>query len=151
MALWIYSDASYGSNPETKRGRSGFVMMSEGAAVSWGSKIQEVVALSNTEVEYMALTHAAQEALYLQQLQVELGIDHEGLGVLLLCDNQSSTKIAQNHVFHKRSKRIAIRYHFIREKVRSGEMEPQFVTTKAIAADQLTKNVGLQVLVAGKD
>ena len=99
----------------------------------------------------MALTHAAQEALYLQQLQEELGIDHEGLGVLLLCDNQSSMKIAQNPVFHKRSKHIAIRYHFIREKVKSGEMELQFVRTKAMAADQLTKNVGLQVLVTGKD
>ena len=70
--------------------------------------------------------------------------------MLLLCDNQSSMKIAQNPVFHKRSKHIAIRYHFIREKV-SGEMELQFVRTKAMAADQLTKNVGLQVLEAGKN
>ena len=76
-------------------------MMSGGAAISWGSKLQDVVALSSTEAEYMALTHSAQEALYLQQLQVELGINHEGLGVLLLCDNQSSMKIAQNPVFHK--------------------------------------------------
>ena len=82
---------------------------------------------------------------------MEVGIHHEGLGVLLLCDNQSSMKIAQNPVFHKRSKHIAIRYHFIREKVESGEMELQFVRTKEMAADQLTKNVGLQVLEAGKD
>ena len=64
VGLWGYSDASYGSDPETKRGRSGFIMMSGGAAISWGSKLQEVVALSSTEAEYMALTHAAQEALY---------------------------------------------------------------------------------------
>ena len=56
-------------------------------------------------------------------------------------------KIAQNHVFHKRGKHIAIRYHFIREKVGSGEMKLQFVRTKA---DQLPENVGLQVLVAIK-
>ena len=46
------------------------------------------MALSNMEAESMALTHETQEALYLHQLQVESGIDHEGLGVLLLCDNQ---------------------------------------------------------------
>ena len=46
---------------------------------------------------------------------------------------------------------IAIRYHFIREKLESGVMELQFVRTKAMAAVQLTKKVGLQVLVAGKD
>ena len=151
MGLGGYSDASYGSDPETKRGRSGFIMTSGGAAISWGSKLQEVVALSSTEAEYMALTHAAQEGLYLQQLQMEMGIDHEGRGFLLLCDNQSSMKIAQNPVFHKRSKHISIRYHFIREKVESGEMELQFLRTKEMAADQLTKNVGAQVFVAGKE
>ena len=38
-----------------------------------------------------------------------------------------------------------------REKVESGEMEIRLVRTKAMAADQLIENVGLQVLVAGKD
>ena len=70
------------------------------------------MALSNAEAEDMALTHAGQQALYLHQLQVESGIDHEGLGVLFLWDNQQSMKIARNPVFHARSKHIAIRYHF---------------------------------------
>ena len=151
VALWGYSDASYGNDQETKRGRSGFVMMSGGAAISWGSKLQEVVALSSTEAEYMALTHAAQEALYLSQLQAEMGVDGDVHGVLLLCDNQSSIKIAQNPVFHKRSKHIAIRFHFIRERVESGEIMLQFVRTKEMAADQLTKHVTLQVLEMGKE
>ena len=151
VALWGYSDASYGNDSETKRGRSGFVMMSGGAAISWGSKLQEVVALSSTEAEYMALTHAAQEALYLSQLQSEMGVVGDGHGVLLLCDNQSSIKIAQNPVFHKRSKHIAIRFHFIRERVESSEILLQFVRTKDMAADQLTKHVGLQVLETGKE
>ena len=41
VALWGHSDVSYSSDPETRRGRSGFVMMSGGAAVNWGSKLQE--------------------------------------------------------------------------------------------------------------
>ena len=96
MGLWGYSDASYGCDPETKRGRSGFVMMSGGVAISWGSKLQEVMDLSSTEAEYMALTHAAQEGLYLHQFQMEMGVDHEGKGILLLCDNQSSMKILKD-------------------------------------------------------
>ena len=75
----------------------------------------------------------------------------DGHGVLLLCDNQSSIKIAQNPVFHKRSKHIAIRFHFIRERVESSEILLQFVRTKDMAADQLTKHVGLQVLETGKE
>ena len=69
VAIWGYSNASYGNDSETKKGRSGFVMMSAGAAMSWGNKLQEVVALSSTEADYMALTPAAREALYLSQLQ----------------------------------------------------------------------------------
>ena len=77
--------------------------------------------LSSTEAEDMALIHVAREGLYLQQ--VEMGVDHGGLGVLLLCAIQSSMKIAQNPIFHKRSKLIAITYLFIRVKVESGGME----------------------------
>ena len=150
IAVWGYSDASYGSDNKTKRGRSGFVFMSGGAAVSWGSKLQEVVSLSSTEAEYMAICHAMQEGLYLTMLQMEMGIDQREGGTLLLVDNQSSIKLAKNPVFHKRSKHIAIRFHFIREKIQSGEMDLKFVRTLAMAADQLTKHVGVKVLEVGK-
>ena len=83
----------------------------------------------------MALTHAAQEALYLRQLQEEMKVNHRGRGILMLCDNQSSMKIAQNLVFHKRSKHISVRFHFIRERVDSGEMDLRFVRTNEMAAD----------------
>ena len=58
LAVWGYSDASYGSDQETKKGRSGYFFLSAGAAVIWGSKLQDVVALSSTEAEYMAMGHA---------------------------------------------------------------------------------------------
>ena len=45
--------------------------------MSWGSKLQDVVALSSTEAEYMAMGHAVQEGLYLQMLQLEMGIEPE--------------------------------------------------------------------------
>ena len=80
-----------------------------------------------------------------------MGIDaHEG-GTLLLVDNQSAIKLAINPVFHKRSKHIAIRYHFIMERIEMGEVKLEFVRTFAMAADQLTKNVGVKVLEIGKD
>ena len=50
-------------------------------------------------------------------MQRELGIEPEEGGTLLLLDNQSAIKPARNPVFHKRSKHIAIKYHFVREKL----------------------------------
>ena len=79
-----------------------------------------MVALSSTETEYMTMGHAIQEGLYLQMLQLEMGIEPEEGGTLLLLDSQSPIMLAKNPVFHKRSKHIAIKHHFIREKVVDG-------------------------------
>ena len=121
LAVRGNSDASYGSDSESMRGRSGYVFMSAGAAVSWGSKLQDVVSLSSTEAEYMAISHAMQEGLYRRMLQAELRVEVELGGTVLFMDNQSAIKLAKNPVFHKRSKHIAIRFQFIWEKVDEGE------------------------------
>ena len=63
-----------------------------------------------------------------------------------MVDKQSSIKLANNSVFHKRSKHIAIRFQFISEMVESSEMSLEFVRTLEMAADQLTKHVGVKVL-----
>ena len=86
-----------------------------------------------------------------EMLQQEMGVNPEEGGTLLLVDNQSSIKLAKNPVFHKRSKHIAIRFHFIREKVENAEFNLEFVRTLAMAADQLTKHVGVRVLEIGKE
>ena len=98
----------------------------------------------------MAISHAMQEGLYLRMLQEEMGIFSGESGTPLLVDNQSSIKLEKNAVFHKRSKHIAIRFHFIREKVESGEMSLEFVRTLAMSVDQLTKHVGVKLLEIGK-
>ena len=53
-------------------------------------------------------------------------------------------------MFHKRNKHIAIRINYTREKVTSGEILLPFIGTKLMAREQMTKHVGLQVLVVGK-
>ena len=82
---------------------------------------------------------------------MEMGVNPGESGTLLLVDNQSSIKLAKNPVFHKRNKHIAIRFHFIREKVENGEFSLEFVRTLSMAADQLTKHVGVKVLDIGKN
>ena len=83
-------------------------------------------------------------------LQLEMGIEPEEGGTLLLLDNQSAIKLAKNPVFNKRSKHIAIKYHFIREKVENKELNFEFVRTLSMAADQMTKHVGMKILGVGK-
>ena len=55
------------------------------APVSWKSTLQSTVALSTTEAEYMAITKAAKEAIWLQGLLRELGIGQDG--ITIFCDS----------------------------------------------------------------
>ena len=66
LELSGYSDADWGACEENRKSISGyyFTLNKIGPAISWKSKRQSTVALSSCESEYVALTHATQEALY---------------------------------------------------------------------------------------
>ncbi|CAN0434252.1 unnamed protein product, partial [Discosporangium mesarthrocarpum] len=68
-----FADASFASDPYTNRSTSGYVFTTSGAAITWSSKMQPIVALSTTEAEHISLAHAAQEAVYLGNFFEELG------------------------------------------------------------------------------
>ena len=59
-----YADAD-GSMNKDQQAISGYTFMVNGGAVSWSAKWQELISLSTTESEYVAVTHAAKEALWL--------------------------------------------------------------------------------------
>ena len=144
IEVWGYSDASHAGEKVTSRGRTGYVFMSGGAAISWRSSMMHVVTYSSCESEYVGLSESGNEAIYLKQLQGELGIGKKG--VLIMGDNESSLKLAENPVFHQKSKHILIRYHSLRDRVADGFIELCWVDTGLNAADVLTKSVGVGVL-----
>ena len=58
---------------------------------------------------------------------------------MLHCDNQGCLALAKNPTLHARTKHIAMRHHFIREKVESGEIRQVYCPTEDMVADVLTK------------
>ena len=103
----------------------------------------KLVTHSSCESEYVGLSEAGNEAVYLQQLQGEMRIGKQS--VLSLGENESSLKLAMNPVFHQRSKHIRIKYHSLRNRVKERLIELRKVDTGIYAAD-MTKNVGVGVL-----
>ena len=83
----------------------------------------------------MAISHVIQESLYLRMLQKEMGIDVEEGGIMLLVGSQSSIKLAKNSLFHWRSKQIAIRHYFMRERIEMGDIDLEFARTVSMEAD----------------
>ncbi|GJZ35815.1 retrovirus-related pol polyprotein from transposon TNT 1-94 [Tanacetum coccineum] len=134
-----FVDADYAKDPDKGRSITGYVFMVHGCVVSWKATLQHVVALSTTEAEYMALTEAVKESIWLKGLLIELGVNLRS--VVVNCDNQSAIHLSRNAMFHERTKHINVRYHFIREIVESKEIEVAKIGTKDNAADAFTKVV----------
>lgn len=132
-----FCDSDYATDRDRRRSVTGYVFQVWGNTVSWKSSLQEVVALSTTEAEYMALTAAAKEAIWLRKLCVELGFEQES--VKIHCDSQSAIALAKNHVHHERTKHIDNKYHFIRDVVEEGKVHLSKIHTSKNPADFLTK------------
>ena len=106
-----FSDAD-GMSQEDRHAISGYVFMLNGGAVSWSSKRQDTISLSTTEVEYIALTHVAKEAILFKNLLSEIFAPITTL-IQINSDNQSAIALNKDDRFHARTKHIDIRYHFI--------------------------------------
>ena len=61
IVLQGYVDAYMAGDKDSRRSTTGYVFTVGGTAVSWISKLQQVVALSTTEADYVAATKASKE------------------------------------------------------------------------------------------
>lgn len=89
----------------------------------------------------MALSEATQEAVWLKVFLCELGEMTIDESVKIYEDNQGSIALAKNPEFHKRTKHIDIRYHFVREKVEDGQVNLVYCPTQDMLADMMTKPI----------
>lgn len=137
-----YCDSDWGGSQD-RRSTTGylFTLNVKGAAISWKSKRQQTVALSSTEAEYMGLSSATQEGLYLKQLILEFD-KNLVQPVTIYEDNQGAIALVNNPVHHNRTKHIDIRYHFIREQMMCKSVKVVYLQTDMMIADCLTKPVG---------
>ena len=69
-----FTDSDMSADVDTSRSTSGYVMTYAGGVVSWQSRLQKTVAMSNTEAEYMAAVESGKEVLWMKDFIGELGI-----------------------------------------------------------------------------
>ncbi|KRY91249.1 Retrovirus-related Pol polyprotein from transposon TNT 1-94 [Trichinella pseudospiralis] len=132
-----YSDADYAGDVTTRRSRTGVVCMCAGEAVLWHSQKQRSVALSTTEAEYVAASEATKDMMWLMTLFAE--VTEVKQKPILFADNMGAVKLSKNPEFHKRSKHIDVRFHFVREKYNEGKIDIQHIDSENQKADILTK------------
>lgn len=141
MKVQDYCDSDYASDFDRRRSISSYAFTVGGNIVSWKSSLQHVFALSTTKVEYIAITEAVQEAVWLNGLPKDFGFKKEAACVW--CDSQSVLCLSKNNVFHERTKQVDVQYYFICDIIAVKKVEVQKIHTSRHPPDILTKVVSV--------
>lgn len=150
FTLTGYSDASWGGESNDCRSTGGYYFFLSNAPVTWRSKKQPTVALSSMESEYMALTESVKELVWLQLLFDGLGVTFDAKPTIYE-DNMSSIHLSLHPLVHPRSKHINMRHHYIREVLADGVFNLEYVPTRDMLADMLTKPLGRIIFTLLRD
>jgi len=139
MAIARFSDADWASQRH-RHSISGFTYFVSLGTVSWSAKKQPIVTLLSTESEYVALTHATKDILWIHKLLKEFTFLHDlSLSTVLYCNNQGAIRLSKDATFHGHTKHIDVHFHFIRQTVSSGNVELIYIPTENMTADIFTK------------
>lgn len=146
--LSAYSDADWAGDLDSRHSTSGAIILLNGGPVSWISSKQGLVTTSTTEAEYVAYSNAAKETVYLRNLLATLGFTQKPTSVFtspdntstpLYGDNQACLFLSNHAKTSSKSKHVDIKLHHIRELVATRKLSTQYVPTKDMLADLLTK------------
>ncbi|GJS70594.1 retrovirus-related pol polyprotein from transposon TNT 1-94 [Tanacetum coccineum] len=107
--------------------------------MSWSSKNQDCTALSTAEAEYVTLSACCAQVIWMRIQLLDYGYKFNKIP--MYCDSKSAITISCNPVQHSRTKRINIRYHFIKEHVERGTVKLYFVSIEYQFADLFTKDI----------
>jgi len=134
-----YADADFAGDTGDRKSVSGYIFKVYGCAVSWSSKKQTTVATSTSEAEYVALSSAVTEAIWLNGILSDLH-ESENTPMQIFEDNRGCIAMAKN-LECKRTKHIDVKHHFIRDHVANGLIDVQPIETEKQLADMLTTSL----------
>ncbi|KAM2116753.1 hypothetical protein ACFXTH_009123 [Malus domestica] len=101
--IHAYTDVDWAGSAIGRKSTTGYCTFVGGNIVTWKSKKQQVIARSSDEAEYQAMVATACELIWLKSLLFDLGFSST-TPMSLMCDNQAAMHIAENPVFHERTK-----------------------------------------------
>ncbi|GJY18927.1 hypothetical protein Tco_0390418 [Tanacetum coccineum] len=114
IALTAYADADHTGCQDTRQSTFGCMQLLGDRLVSWSSKRQKSVAISNTEAEYITLSGCCAQVFWMRSQLTDYGLGFNKIPI----------------------------FHFIKEQVENGVVEFYFVNTEYQLTDIFTKALG---------
>ncbi|KAF2899352.1 hypothetical protein ILUMI_06823 [Ignelater luminosus] len=138
QGLEAYSDSDW-ANEEDRKSISGYMYKWNGQTILWSTKKQHCISLSTAEAELKSVCTCIQDGLWLKKIfkDLQMNIDK----IVLYEDNQACISIIKIPDNIRRTKHIDIKYRFVCDKVKSGEIEVKYIDSKGQLADIFTKGL----------
>ena len=139
-----YCDADWAGDRNDRKSTTGYCTFIGGNLVTWKTKKQKVVAGSSAEAEYRAMRRLTDELVWLKAILGDLGQETKE-PITMHCDNQAAIHIANNSVFHERTKHVEVDCHKVRERIAEGVILPCYTPSGDQLADIFTKAASSKV------
>jgi transposase InsO family protein len=138
IELLGFTDSDWANCLDTRRSIGGYAFTLGSGIISWNCRKQKTVASSSCEAEYTAAYESCKEAIWLRSLLLNIGFPPSG-PTTILCDNNAAISLSEDPSLHQRVKHIDIKYHALRERVHSKEIQLSYINTNDNIADLFTK------------
>lgn len=145
---------------EGAKSRTGYIIRIDDCPVVFASKKQGETALSTTESEYIALSTAMRELIWVRRLAEEiasstqLGYNRKAtikIKSKVFEDNQGAIAIAAKPGASQRTRHLHTKYHHFKEHLKLDKegngIELVYIATKEQIADMFTKGLGHELFV----
>ena len=96
-----FSDASWADRLDDRLSTAGMVLLFNGTAIMWWSKVLRTVACSSQDAEFMTLSDSSREVIFIRNLLKGIGYKLEG-PTPLFGDNNGSLALANNPCNHQK-------------------------------------------------
>ncbi len=137
-----YNDSDFVELKDKRHSTEDYVFMLAEDAISHSFKQQFIIALSFCETEYMILSETTKEAIWIRRFLNELNFRDDQL-VLIFANNKNAIDLIINSLYHKRTKHIEMRWHWIRKMMNRKKITLRYLLISEMIADDLIKSLSV--------
>ena len=138
LQVRCYIDAAYGVHDDGKSVTGSVVVLGDAGPLHAKSSKQKIVTKSSTEAELVAASDSANQALFVREFMIQQG--HKMKPVVIFQDNLSCMAlINKGRPSSERTRHMSIRNFWLKDKVSDGEVVIEYLGTKDMFANLLTK------------
>ena len=140
LDLWLYCDASWADDPRTRRTTAGHIIYVGDSPIKWQSKQQTIVTLSTTEAEFINMSTAGRDMVWIKKLLHDIQIPIPKIPVIST-DSKNALIAAESDRRNMSTRHTDVRYKWVKEKIKNEELILDWVETGKMKADGLMKSL----------